>query len=230
MRKKVAILQPNYIPWKGYFDLINRVDEFVIFDEVQYTAKDWRNRNLIKTPAGVQWLTIPVKVNARSQKIFETETENQHWRAKHWKSLLSNYAKAKCFRLYAEPLEALYLSDESANLVDIDLKFMSFVCQVLGITTRISLSTSIPASTEGRMGRIREILAHTEAEVFINGPKAKSFMPDNSFEDMGIGLECMSYEGYPEYFQFHPPFAHGVSILDLLFHCGEDAKRQMLSF
>lgn len=91
MAKKNAILQSNYIPWKGYFDLIQMVDEFVLYDNVQYTKNDWRNRNKIKTPNGTQWLSIPVRGESLTQLIQDTKVVNNNWRKKHWKTLLQNF-------------------------------------------------------------------------------------------------------------------------------------------
>lgn len=230
MPKKVAILQPNYIPWKGYFDLINMVDEFVIFDEVQYTKKDWRNRNLIKTPQGLQWLTIPVTVAHQQQRIYEVHVADQYWREKHWRSLCINYAKARHFSTFAPIFEDIYLGRSTSNLRDILVEFMQAINAILGIETRMTLSTTIPQTTESRLERIREILLHTGAQLFINGPKARSFMPDHAFADDHIAIQWMSYEGYAPYEQVHPPFEHGVSVVDLLFNQGPGARQYMHSF
>ena len=101
--KKIAISQSNYIPWKGYFDLINRVDEFILYDDAQFTRRDWRNRNKIKTPNGTQWLTIPVDVKGRYlQKINETKVSDKKWAIKHWKQIKQNYFKAKYFTKYKD--------------------------------------------------------------------------------------------------------------------------------
>jgi hypothetical protein len=108
--KKCAIVQSNYIPWKGYFDLIAAVDEFILYDDMQYTRRDWRNRNQIKTPQGLQWLTVPVVVKGLYyQKIRETEIDGTVWATSHWKSLVANYKRAPHFErkvhssLYAQP-------------------------------------------------------------------------------------------------------------------------------
>src|SRR5215204_4345990 len=107
--KRLAIVQSNYIPWKGYFDLINMVDEFVLFDVVQFTRRDWRNRNLIKTPQGLQWLTIPVEVKGKYfQRIDQTKVSDSAWSKKHWATIVHNYSKARYFREYREPIESLY--------------------------------------------------------------------------------------------------------------------------
>ncbi len=107
-----AILQSNYIPWKGYFDIINTADVFIFYDHVQYTKNDWRNRNRIKTPQGSNWLTIPVRQLDSSQKIEETHVLNQDWRKKHWASLSNFYGKTPGFKLYKDLIEPLYLNSE----------------------------------------------------------------------------------------------------------------------
>ena len=108
--KSVAILQSNYIPWKGYFDLIASVDEFILYDDMQFTRRDWRNRNQIKSPRGIEWLTIPVRVKGKyHQKIRETEVEGSTWANAHWRALVQNYRKAPCFDVIADWLEPYYL-------------------------------------------------------------------------------------------------------------------------
>ena len=120
MKKKVAILQPNYIPWKGYFDMIRSVDEFILLDDVQYTDRDWRNRNQIKTVLGLLWLTIPVKTTGRDQKIREVKVADPSWRKKHFSTFLHNYRKATFFNQYADWLETLFLKNEFDSLAAID--------------------------------------------------------------------------------------------------------------
>src|SRR6476661_5616886 len=105
--KSIAIVQSNYIPWKGYFDMIRSVDEFILYDDVQYTRRDWRNRNRIKSSHGAQWLTIPVEVKGKYlQKIKETRVSDRLWARNHWRTLCCCYGKAPCFREFKEPLEA----------------------------------------------------------------------------------------------------------------------------
>jgi hypothetical protein len=134
--KKIAILQSNYIPWKSYFDIIKQVDTFVVYDEVQYTKNDWRNRNKIKTPNGLQWLTIPVKQKSLDQKIFETEVAEQSWRRKHLNSIRLNYARAPFFDLHSQKIEKLYEGNEIL-LSEINLKFIKGICKILNIQTQI---------------------------------------------------------------------------------------------
>ena len=117
MSKKAAIVQSNYIPWKGYFDLINKVDEFILYDNVQYTRRDWRNRNKIKTPNGLMWLTIPVEVKGNYlQKVKDTVIGNPKWNREHWQAIIHNYAKAKYFKDYKALFEDLYLGMQERYL------------------------------------------------------------------------------------------------------------------
>jgi hypothetical protein len=139
--KKVAIVQSNYIPWKGYFDMIAAVDEFVLYDDAQFTRRDWRNRNQIKTPQGMQWLTIPVQVKGRYfQKIRETKLDGTDWTVAHWKALAQNYRRAPYFYEIAAWLEPLYLSKSYTHISQLNRHFIEAVCNYLGITTVISNS------------------------------------------------------------------------------------------
>src|SRR4051812_34476120 len=107
--RRAAIVQSNYIPWRGYFDLIRSVDQFILFDDMQYTRRDWRNRNQIKSPAGLLWLTIPVNVKGkRLQRIKDTVVSDAGWNLDHWKTIVHCYSKAKYFRDYRETVEDLY--------------------------------------------------------------------------------------------------------------------------
>lgn len=139
--KKVAILQSNYIPWKGYFDMIASVDEFILYDDMQYTKRDWRNRNQIKTPQGVQWLTIPVRVKGKyHQKIRETEIEGSDWVESHWRYLVQNYSRSPYFKEIVEWLEPLYFNDIPTHLSQVNRRFIEAICKYLSISTVISNS------------------------------------------------------------------------------------------
>ena len=139
--KKVAIVQSNYIPWKGYFDLINSVDEFILFDDMQYTKRDWRNRNKIKTDKGLIWLTIPVQVKGKYyQKIKDTQTSDLNWKQDHWKSITHNYLRSRYFDKYQNIFETLYLNYEEKYLSQINYQFIVNICKIFGIKTKISWS------------------------------------------------------------------------------------------
>jgi hypothetical protein len=230
MSKKIAILQSNYIPWKGYFDLINMVDEFVIYDDVQYTRRDWRNRNLIKTPQGLLWLTIPVEVKGKYyQTIKDTVISEKKWPKKHWTAISINYLKSKYYREYKEFFEKLYLDCNEKYLSEINYKFIKAINKLLGIKTNISRSSDY-SLTNGKTERLVDICIQSKATEYISGPAAKDYIDEKLFLENGINLTWMDYSNYPIYNQLYPPFEHGVSIVDLIFNEGINAHRFMKSF
>ena len=140
--KKVAIVQGNYIPWKGYFDLIAAVDEFILYDDVQYTRRDWRNRNQIKTPHGVQWLTVPTLVKGKYlQKIRETEIDGAVWAHAHWKTLTQNYRRAPHFDEIAEWLAPFYLEGTYSHLSPLNRRFLISKLAQEGLQCELYLCT-----------------------------------------------------------------------------------------
>lgn len=223
MKTKAAIIQSNYIPWKGYFDSINMVDVMVIYDDMQYTRRDWRNRNIIKTAQGNKWLSVPVEVSGKfHQKINETLVADQVWKKSHLDILRLNYKQAPCFKEVWPWVEELYRSCDSLNLSRINQHFIQAVNSYLGITTRIVRSEEFELAEE-RNQRLINICKDLGAEKYFSGPSAKAYMDLDLFEKNGIGVEFFEYSGYPEYNQMFPPFDHCVSILDLLFNTGPDA-------
>lgn len=224
--KKVAILQSNYIPWKGYFDLVAAVDEFIIFDDMQYTRRDWRNRNQIKTPQGVQWLTVPVKVKGKyDQKIKDTAIDGSDWSLAHWKALAQNYRRAPYFDEVAAWLEPLYL-ERYSHISQLNRRFIEAICHYLRIKTVISNSWDY-ALIDGKTERLTDLCKQAGGTEYISGPSAKDYVEERIFTDMGITLTWFDYAGYPEYTQLWGEFTHGVTILDLLFNCGENAHKYM---
>jgi len=224
--KKVAILQSNYIPWKGYFDMIAAVDEFIFYDDMQYTRRDWRNRNQIKTPQGVQWLSVPVKVKGRyAQTIRETEIDGDGWRALHWKALSQNYKRAPHFAEVAALIEPLY-QKPYRTISELNREFIEAICAYLGITTKLSNSWDYQL-IDGKTERLSNLCQQAEATEYISGPAAKDYIEQKYFDEAGIKLTWFDYAGYPEYPQLWGDFTHGVSILDLLFSCGKDAPNYM---
>ncbi len=222
--KKIAILQSNYIPWKGYFDLIAQVNEFIIYDEMQYTKNDWRNRNKIKTNNGTQWITIPVRVESLHQKINETKIFDANWSKKHKATLQTNYGKAKCFNETKNFIFNLYDQASKLELLsEINFIFIKAICDYLQINTEISLSTKYEL-VEGRTQRLIDLCLQANASHYISGPSAKSYIDENLFTDNAIELEWMDYSGYEEYEQLYLGFDHRVSILDLIFNEGKNAR------
>jgi hypothetical protein len=222
--KRVAVVQSNYIPWKGYFDLVRRVDEFVLYDDVQYTRRDWRNRNRIKTPHGVQWLTIPVQVKGRYlQKIKDTVVSGDDWRREHWDTLTHCYGRAPFFRAFADQFGALYLGSREKYLSEINRAWLSALCGTLGIRTRLSWSMDYAVAAEDPTERLLEVCRRAGAAEYLSGPAARAYLDEGAFGRAGVRVAWMDYSGYPEYPQLYPPFDHRVSVLDLLFMTGPDA-------
>ncbi|MCI5114366.1 MAG: hypothetical protein D3921_07230 [Candidatus Electrothrix sp. AW1] len=225
--KKIAILQSNYIPWKGYFDMIAAVDEFILYDDMQYTRRDWRNRNQIKTPQGLKWLTVPVLVKGKyHQKIKDTKIDGTAWAGLHWKSLESNYKRASQFKEIAAWLEPLYLDQSYSYLSQLNRDLIKAVCNYLGIKTTITNSGNYTL-LDGKTERLADLCAQAGGTEYISGPAAKDYIDEKLFRDMGIKLTWFDYTGYPDYPQLWGEFTHGVTILDLLFNCGTDAHRYM---
>jgi hypothetical protein len=227
MRKKVAILQSNYIPWRGYFDLINLVDEFILFDDMQYTRRDWRNRNVIKSPNGLIWLTIPVQVKGKYlQRIKDVVVSNPEWGREHWRSIVHNYSKATHFSEYRELFEALYLGQENKLLSQINYRFIMAICRILDISTTISWSMDYELVGD-KTERLVNLCKQAGAREYLSGPAAKAYLSEDVFERQGIAVSYMDYSGYPEYGQLYPPFEPRASIIDLIFNQGPEAPRYM---
>lgn len=224
--KRVAIVQSCYIPWKGYFDLIGSVDEFVLYDDRQFTRRDWRNRNRIKTRDGVRWLTIPVETKGKYlQRIDETRIQGSEWAETHWQTLRHAYGSAPAFDVYADLIGELYQAAAGEPLLsNVNRLFIEAICDVLGIRRKLSWSSDYPA-TGDRTERLVSLCSATGATTYLSGPSARDYMELELFQHAGVDVEFADYSGYPEYPQLHPPFEHGVTILDLLFNVGADAPR-----
>ncbi len=221
--KRVAILQSNYIPWKGYFDLIAAVDEFILYDDMQFTRRDWRNRNKIKTPNGLQWLSVPVKKKGRYyQAIKDTEIADNEWRQSHWKTIRGNYRRAKHFDSVAHWLEPIYLSDDCTNLSCMNEKFIRAICKQLNINTKITRSSDYVLQ-EGKTERLAGLCSQAAATEYISGPAARDYIEPEIFASQNLSLTWFNYSGFAEYTQLWGSFEHGVTALDLLFNCGPDA-------
>jgi len=221
-------VQSNYIPWKGYFDMIAAVDEFILYDDVQYTRRDWRNRNKIKTASGIQWLTIPVEVKGKyTQRVRDVVVSEPAWARTHWRTLLHQYAAAPHFRALKANVEGWYDAVAEMKLLsEINEYLLRAICAVLEIGTTIKRSSDYDL-TDGRSERLLDLCKQAGATTYLSGPAARAYLDKTIFEDAGIAVRWMDYDGYPEYPQLHPPFEHGVTVLDLLFNTGAAARRFM---
>jgi len=218
--KKVAISQSNYIPWRGYFDLINSVDEFILYDDMQYTRRDWRNRNKIKTSQGPKWLTVPVQVKGKfDQKIKDTLLDGHAWQQNHFKTLQQYYKNARYFDDILALLTPLYCDEIYTSLSDLNFKFLTSICRYLNINTKITHSMDY-VLVEGKTERLLSICQQSGASKYISGPAAKNYMDTALFAANNIAVTWFDHSGYVNYPQLWGGFVSQVSILDLLFNCG----------
>lgn len=220
--KSVAVIQSNYIPWKGYFDIIRDVDLFIFYDNVQYTKNDWRNRNKIKSPNGLQWLTIPVQAST-DMLICDVPLPKNNWASKHYKTLSALYSRAPYFKKYKSFLEYVYLEKEWTSLSQLNQCLIQYISkELLGIRTEFKDSRDIEV-TGKKLDRLIDLLKKENADVYVSGPAASDYIIDSRFKSEGIELIYKEYSNYPDYEQLYPPFDHYVSILDLLFHAGPES-------
>ncbi|HUF00107.1 MAG TPA: WbqC family protein [Anaerolineales bacterium] len=222
----VVILQPSYIPWRGYFDQIQRADLFIFYDDVQYDKRGWRNRNQIKTARGKQWLTIPVYSHgAQTQNIPINQIRivwDNPWNVTHLKAIQHSYCKVSHFNRYRPLLETFYQRHDE-YLADFTIDFSIALTRELGNThTRFMRSSEIAGIDGQKTDRLIQILKSVGATHFISGPSARDYIESEKFDSAGITLEYMQYN-YPEYVQLYPPFDPQVSVLDLLFMTGPEA-------
>ena len=218
---KCAILQPSYLPWRGVFHEMKKVDLFIFYDDVQYDRDGWRARNKIKSPAGSKWLTIPVN---RKGHIAEKKLVNEipiswvsDWRLSHFESIKQSYSKAPFYKKYLPMVEEIY-AEKSDLLVDFTTASTERIAREMGLSTRFMRSSSL-ATTGTKTERLIEILTKVGAKHYVSGPAAKAYMDENLFAEAGITFEYMHFS-YPEYPQLYPPFDPHVTILDFLFMTG----------
>ena len=220
--KSVVIIQSNYLPWKGYFDLINDADEFIFYDDLQYTKNDWRNRNKIKTKNGSEWITVPVG-SSKNRLICEVDVDNPIWQKKHWNTIQQLYSKAPHFANYKPFFEDVYRGQQWTNLSVMNQFLIESISKMfLNITTEFNDSRKYDIAGQ-KLDRLLDLVTKTKAERYISGPAAKDYIEAARFAELGVELVWKDYSGYPEYPQRFPPFEHSVSILDLLFNVGPDS-------
>lgn len=224
MSKRLAILQSSYIPWRGVFDFIDQVDEFVIYDDVQYVKRHWHNRNVIKTANGPLWLSIPVETKGKYLQTIDETRIAAPWANAHWRSIEHAYRKAPCFAEHGPTVAELYRRAEALELLtDVNLLFTAGLCGILGIDTPLVPSSHYPAEGQ-KTDRLLSICLAAEADAYLSGPSASAYIEPVKFQDAGITLEWMNYSPYRPYLQLHGEFMMGVSILDMIFNLGADVS------
>lgn len=220
--KRVGIIQPNYIPWRGYFHFIHEVDVFIFLDDVQYTKQDWRNRNKVRQKNGDRaWLSIPVQASSQSLIKDVTIDYTKNWVNKHLSLIEQNYSRTPFFSDYFPTFETI-LASEMKYLSDLDIALCERICDWLGIETRLVRSSELNCGgTKDR--KLIELVRKVGGTHYLSGPAAKTYIQPDLWQKAGIGLSFMDYPDYPVYPQIAAPFEPSVSVLDLLFMTGPNA-------
>jgi len=224
---RISIIQSCYIPWKGFFDLIGRCEEYVVYDSAQFVKGHWHNRNRIKTAAGTRWLTIPVITSNRlGQSIRDVEISKK-WADQHWDAIEQAYRNAAFFAEYRALVRSWYeQADKTLSLSEVNSIFISGIASQLGITTRMKSDLAYPQAGT-RSEKVLSIARAAGADRYLSGPSAKVYLDESIFAAEGIAVEWMNYEGYSPYPQLHGSFEHAVTSLDLLFNTGPEAGKYL---
>jgi hypothetical protein len=219
---RVTILQPSYLPWLGFFEQMTRSDKFVLLDDVQYTRRDWRNRNKVRVKEGWVWLTVPVQQKSRfSQSLLETRIDNSvSWRRKHLETLRQHYCKAPFFEKYFPRCQQVYEKDWTF-LFDLCLETINLIKEEMGIETPLLRSSEMKPGGE-KTERLVSICRELGATHYLSGESGSNYIAEEDFSSQGIALEYQNYE-HPVYPQRYTGFVPHLSAIDLLFNCGEQS-------
>jgi len=220
----VAVHQPQYLPWLGYLDKIDRADVFVILDNVQFKKNEWQNRNRIRTAQGWQWVTVPV-LHRFGQRINEVRVNrNEDWAAKHVRSIAMHYARAPHCEPFLDGLRTLY-RQRWESLSDLNVAVIRWLLEAYGITTPLRLASTMSLREEPT-DRLIDICRAVGGTTYLAGAGASGYMDLPRFEASGMGLEVQEFH-HPVYPQCYEPFVPGMAAIDLLFACGSDALRRL---
>jgi hypothetical protein len=227
---KIAISQPAYLPWLGYFDLIDQVDTFVLLDSVQFEKQSWQHRNRIKTPTGFQWLTVPVIFRGHfGQRIDEVQIRDREFSKKHLRAIELNYRRAPYFEKYFGEVEQILLASRDLTLVELNQALIERFCQILGVHTRIVRSSDL-----GGKGKRSELLVNLcgmlGAEYYLSPLGSATYLMDdlNLFSQAGINVGFQHYD-HPAYHQLFSSFQSHASVLDLILNEGPASESIMRS-
>lgn len=223
---KVAVIQSSYIPWRGYFDMIDDVDLFVFYEDVQYSKGSWRNRNKIKTEQGAAWLTVSVDY-AFPQKICDTKINySTLWNRQHVDLVRQWYKNAPFFSDYFDEFAAM-IESRYESISDLNQALCSWLMKHLFIDTKLMCSTELKCEGQ-KTDRLIDLLKKVGATHYLSGPSAMDYIQADQFTSNGIGLSYKSYD-YADYPQLHGQFEGAVTILDLLFNTGPHAREFLKS-
>jgi len=217
----VAIHQPQFMPWLGYFDKIDKADVFCFLDNVQYKKNEWQNRNRLKAAQGKQWLTVPVRFRF-PQTIYEVEiNNNEKWRRKHLQALHTNYRKASYFNSYFGVFEDIY-SREWRNLSDLNIYTTLQLMAALGLEQTQTVRASELTLSDEPTQRLIDICHVHGGDVYLAGEGGASYMAMERFEGSGIDVVFQEFR-HPSYDQLYGTFVSHLSVVDLLFCCGPES-------
>ena len=221
--RTLAVLQPGYIPWLGFFDQMRRADVFVYYDDVQYDKHGWRNRNRIKAKEGPAWLTVPVRHHGLQQPlILDAEVDSRApWARKHIGTLKQYYSKAPHFKRYLPEFEELLMRDWE-RIVDLDLAVVQLMSGWMGISPATYRSSALGIEGE-QSGRLAALCRHFGATRYLSGAAARDYLDVGVFEQQGTEVRWQDYQ-HPVYPQLHGDFVPYLSALDLLLNCGDDSR------
>lgn len=224
----LAILQPGYLPWLGFFEQLARSDVFVIYDDVQFDKHGWRNRNRIKSPDGPHWLTVPVRhagKNTPTNHTIEID-RTQRWARKHIGSIRQFYARSPHLDRYLPELEEL-LHRDWRLLVDLDLAVTALLCRWLGLERSVVRSSALGIGG-GQSERLLNHCRHFGARRYLSGAAARDYLDTGLFAEQGVEVVWQDYR-HPVYPQPHGPFVSHLSTLDLILNCGDQSRSLLLS-
>ena len=217
-----AVMQPTYLPWSGYFDLIDQCDVFVFLDTVQFEKQSWQQRNRIKTPSGPLWLTVPCLQSLPCCIVDVRIEPTSQWRRKHWLAISANYSRAPYWHTLCEPLEAIYVRDWD-RLVDLNISLIALLMNQLGIETQVVRTSELPTSGQAKTASLLEICDRLGADAYLSPRGGSAYLAsDRPFSDHGIspGLQLYDPPIYPQRFGAFVPY---LSVLDLMLNAGPAA-------
>ena len=221
---RVAIHQPQFLPWLGYLDKIDQADCFVILDNVQFKKNEWQNRNQIRTHQGSQWLTVPI-LHSFGQLICDVQINNcDHWKRKHLAALKTHYEGARYFSQYFLELEKIY-AGEWQSLSEFNVRILHWLLDHFDIATPIQLSSDMNLRQQPTE-RLIDICRVVGATTYLAGQGAQSYMDQGMFERSGLNLELQDFQPqvYPQRYESFVPC---LSAIDLLFNCGPQSKQYL---
>ena len=220
----MAVVQSSFLPWLGYFDLIKSVDHFIFLEDVQYTNRDWRNRNRIKTPNGPAWITVPVRAGDRgSLTLREAETVSDSWPAKLLRTLERNYGRTPYFDTVFPLLEPQILEGQGNSLSSINRELILNISDFLGLKTSFSDDAEIPKNSNPSE-RLAQLVGKIGGDTYLSGPSASNYLDEIVFRELEIEVRFVNYpDVYGPYAQLWGPFVPNLSIIDSLFNLGPGA-------